>query len=88
MLKYIQAAVQMYHERGFRVKHLVADLELNPVKDDILPIKLETVAKDDHIGDIERNIRHIKEGIHGTVQPLPFKKYLRVMINYLVDDTI
>ena len=60
MLKYIKAATQMYHERGFRVRHLVADLEFEPVKDDILPIRLETVAKDDHVGDIERNTRHIK----------------------------
>ena len=88
MLKYIKAAAQLYHERGFRVRHIDADLEFDPIKDDILPIRLETVAKDDHVGDIERNIRNIKEGIRGTVQSLPFKKFPRVMINYLVNDKI
>ena len=62
----------MYYERGFRVRHLVADSEFDPVKDDILLIKLETVAKDDYVGDIERYIWHIKEDLHGTVQFLPF----------------
>ena len=88
MLKYINAAVHIYHSRGFHVKHLVADLEFDTIKDDVLPIKLETVAKDDHVGDIERSIRHVKEGIRGTVQSLPYTKYPRVMIDYLVEDTI
>lgn len=52
------------------------------------PIKLETVAKDDHVGDIERNIRHLKEGIRGTIQSLPYHKYPRIMIEHIAEDTI
>ena len=58
------------------------------VRDDIRPVTLEIVSKDDHVGDIERSYRDVKEGIRGTVQSLPYRKVPKIMITYLVQDTI
>ena len=87
-LQYINGAVELYHNRGFRVNHIIADSELQCIKDDMRPIHVETVAKDDHVADIERGIRQFKNGVRGTIQSLPYQRYPKIMLHYLITDTL
>ena len=57
MAEDIERVVDVYRCRGFEVVEFIADLEFECVKDKILPVKLTTVAQDEHMGDIERSIR-------------------------------
>ena len=60
------------------------DLEFKCIQEDILPVQLETVGKDDHIGEVERSIQTAKGTAQTTVTGLPFKQWPRQMIIELV----
>ena len=38
-----------------------------------LQVTLNTTSRDEHVGDVERNIRTIKERMQGVTNTLPFK---------------
>ena len=84
MLTEIRRILQMYDHRGFRVTNIHGDCEFECLREDLQPIELPTSAADEHVGDIERSIRTIKEGIRCIVQSLPYKRYTKLMINCLV----
>ena len=54
-----------YHAGGFRVRYALMDGEFEPYQGDLAEqgrgVRLNTTAHDEHVGDIERYIRTIKE---------------------------
>ena len=87
-LSFIKGVIDIYTKRGFVINHLVTDIEFDCIQQQIRPVTLETVAKDDHVGDIKRGICAIKDGIRGTIQSLPYKRYPKITINHQVEDMI
>ena len=51
----------MYEDRGFEIRSLITDIEFECIREDIMPINLETVAVDDRVGYIEVSIRYVKK---------------------------
>ena len=45
---------------------------------------MHIAGKDEHVGDIERLIRLIKERVRAILSTLPFKKVPKVILRYLV----
>ena len=52
----------MYHARGIHANQINTDNEFECIRNDILPINLNVVAAEEHVGDVERSIRTLKEG--------------------------
>ena len=52
----------MYHARGIHVNQINTDNEFECIRNNILPINLNVVAAEEHVGDVERSIRTLKEG--------------------------
>jgi hypothetical protein len=49
------------------------DMEFKQLVDRMEEVNINTTAAREHVGDIERKIREIKERTRGTVSELPFK---------------
>jgi hypothetical protein len=79
------AAVNMYEARGFNVIRLEADQEFKCITEDVLPINLNVADADDHVHEVERSIRTIKERTRCTVQGLPFRRLPKVMMKAAVE---
>ena len=84
----LQGILQMYRTRGFVVSNLHADLQFEPLRNRLLPIHLNVAAQDDHVGDVERSVRTIKERVRSTVHGLPYRWYPVIMVKELVIHAI
>ena len=67
--------LRVYRKRGINVQHLNADNEFECVRDKILPVNLNIVAAGEHVGDIERANRSLKEGTRCEVHHCTYKWY-------------
>ena len=50
------------------------------ITNDVLPIKMNIVTTDEHVGEVERSIRTIKDATRYHVHRLPYKIYPRQMV--------
>ena len=78
----------LYKSRGFEVADLHADNEFAPLQNSIRPVIANIVAADDHVGQVERSIRTIKERVRSTVHGLPFRRYPVLMVRELVSHAV
>jgi hypothetical protein len=76
----IKKVINIYHSRNLLVEQLNTDNEFNVIRDDIRPTLLNMVAANEHVGNIERSIRTVKEGTRCHVQRLPFRRWPKQMI--------
>ena len=67
----LKRVIHLYHVRGIHVNQINTDNEFECIKNDILPTNLNVVAAEEHVGEIERSIRTMKEGTRCNVQRLP-----------------
>ena len=58
------------------------------MKDSFPTIKIKVVATDDHVVDIERCIRDVKEAIRCIVQSLPYLRYPILTLNFFVEEVL
>ena len=84
----IKKAINVYHSRGIHVHNVNTDNEFECIKDDILPVHLNVVAAEEHVGDVERSIRTVKEGTRCDIQRLPYTHYPRAMVRGCVTKRI
>jgi hypothetical protein len=85
VLKAIDRVLATYHGGGFSVRHMLMDGEFEPLRGDLASesrhVTLNTTSNDEHVGDIERYIRTIKERVRSTYNSLPFQRMpLRMII--------
>ncbi len=78
----------MYYRRGLRVTLVRGDLEFGPIEELVKQLPsvpdLDLASKDEHVGDIERNIRYLKEKFRQLRHTLPFKQIPGVIIVWMV----
>ena len=61
------------HARGvFVVRHAMMDMEFEKVKDLVPLVEVNTAAAREHLGLIERKIRHLKEKTRAVTSEFPF----------------
>jgi hypothetical protein len=74
ILNALKKVISIYQRRGLKVQFMLMDGEFEPLRDDIiaLGITLNTAANDEHVGDIERYIRTVKERVRCIYNTLPF----------------
>ena len=88
ILRESTAVTNMYSARGFTVANIHADREFKCIEPDILPINMNITDADDHVPEIERSIRTIKERVRSTIHGLPFKRLPRVLVRGLCEFAV
>ena len=76
ILRAIQSIKKIYSQRGFWVTIMMMDGQFENLLGDLadMQFNLNTVSNDEHVPDIERHIRTMKERTRSMFNMLPFKK--------------
>lgn len=82
----LKQTIRLYRHRGFRIRNLFADSEFEPLRPSF-PY-LETTGADDHVPDIERYIRTVKERARSTWHSMPFEFVPRVIVIHLIHNAV
>jgi hypothetical protein len=90
LLKAIKGAANIYKQRGFKVEWALMDNEFEPLRGDLaeLGIGLNETGRDEHVPQVERFIRTIKERTRAAYNMLPFKKVPAVMVIEMVKASV
>jgi hypothetical protein len=80
----IDRVIQQYSARGFTVTSIITDIEFECIRTSLPNIQLETVPPEEHVGEVERSIRTIKERVRSTVHGLPYTQLPKLMVKQLV----
>ena len=82
----ILAVKKLYSARGFRVHTLNGDYEFEAMRGDLMDggVHLNAAAKDEHVPEIERSIRVVKERARSVYNTLPFSRIPFLMLAELV----
>jgi hypothetical protein len=76
----ITRVLQIYERAGFIVQTSLMDMEFKKLKDLIPQLTINTTAAREHVGEIERRIRVIKERARGTISVLPYEALPKLMV--------
>jgi hypothetical protein len=81
---FLKEVLMMYYRRGLRVEIVRGDLEFKPLEQLLKQLprvpESDLAAKEEHVGDIERNIRYLKEKFRQLRHTLPFVQIPGVII--------
>jgi len=72
--------INLYHNRGLRVTQLNTDNDFTCIEERIRPVRLNVMAAEEHVGEIERSTRTIKEGTRCHVHICPYERHPKIMI--------
>ena len=83
---YINKVVGVYMTRGFRIVEMQMDGQFEPLQGALAEMKitLNACSEAEHVGDIKRLNRTVKERARGVVTHLPYKKLPGRMVIELV----
>jgi hypothetical protein len=85
---FLKEVLLIYYRRGLRVTLVRGDLEFKPLEELVKQIpsvpELDIAAKEEHVGDVERSIRYLKEKFRQLRHTLPFRQIPGVIIVWMV----
>ena len=86
LVDHVKRIQRVYHKRGFRVSTFLMDGQFDVIRGDLaeMNITLNVVARGEHVPEIERHIRTIKERVRCVYATLPFTKIPKRMLVELV----
>jgi hypothetical protein len=86
ILKAVGHVVNIYKTRDFRVTHILADGQLDSLSNEIaaMGIIANITAQDEHVPEIERHIRTLKERVQSIYNTLPFMSVTKRMLAELI----
>ncbi len=76
----LEQVLRIYGSAGFVVQTTMMDMEFDKLKNLLAHVALNTTAAREHVREIERKIRVIKERARGMINTLPYKKLPRLMV--------
>ena len=80
--------LKFYNSRNYVITDVHADHEFQCLREEIRPIDLDVCAPDDHVYEVERSIRTVKERVRCTMHSFPFKRIPRVMVRAVVEKAV
>jgi hypothetical protein len=80
--------IQLYRQRGFRVATLLGDPEFEPLRPTFGDVSFNLCAQDEHVPEIERYIRTVKDRARSGYNSLPFEYIPRLMVIRLVCNAV
>jgi hypothetical protein len=86
IVKAIKGLCHVYSLRGFKISTILGDNEFEPLCGELseLHIQLNVAAVDEHVPEIERYNRTIKEQCRSIYNTLPFTKIPQIMVAHMV----
>ena len=72
--------IRVYSKGGFIVQTGMMDMEFEALRELLPNITLNTTAAREHVGEIERKIRTIKERARGTISTFPYTTLPKLMV--------
>jgi hypothetical protein len=77
--------LKLYNRAGFIIQCACMDNEFEPLKKKLLgKLVVNTTAADEHVGEIERKIQHVKTRARSLKASLPFKKLPNAVIKAMI----
>jgi len=80
LVQTLERVFRIYLTTRFIVQAMMMDMEFEKLRPLMPHVALNTTAAREHVGEMERKIRVIKERARGTFNSLPYKKIPRVMV--------
>jgi Reverse transcriptase (RNA-dependent DNA polymerase)/Zinc knuckle len=80
LIENTMAVINAHRQRGFTVTTIHADGAFECMREAVAPTILNINAADEHVGEVERSIRTIKERVRGALHGLPYKRLPKEMI--------
>ena len=87
-LESIKKIISIYKARNLNITQIDTDMEFKTLENKLLPIKLNVSAADEHVSDVERSIRTIKEGTRTLLHEMPYKYYHKQLVAGCVQSVI
>jgi hypothetical protein len=84
----LQRIIRVYARAGFTIQTILMDNEFEKVRDHILDATMNTPAASEHVGEIERKIRVIKERSRGIICTLPYTRLPQQMLIHLLHHVV
>jgi hypothetical protein len=88
LLRVTRVIKTLYETQGFSVPDIHADKEFTCITLDMLPSRLNIVDADDHVHEVERSIRTIKERIRCTIHGLPFRRLPKILVRAITENSV
>ena len=82
----LQAMVEVYTTRGFKINQIYADYEFEKLRPRFP--KLNTAGTNDHVPEIERYIRTVKDRARSTYRMLPYQYIPRLALIQLIHNCV
>jgi hypothetical protein len=76
----LERVFRIYATAGFVIQTALMDMEFEKLRTMMPHVALNTTAAREHVGEVERKIRVIKERARGTFNTLPYKKLPKLMV--------
>ena len=88
MLECYNKIKKVYNCREISIDEIQADGEFKCITEDVRPSFLHTAPPNDHVPEVERSIRTIKERVRCYLHDLPYQSYPKIMIEGCVYNVI
>ena len=90
LVQCVKNAKALYTKRGFNVATAIMDGELVPMRTALLNmgVSLNTASASEHVPEIERKNRVVKERARACHHSLPFKTIPRIMIKEMIYNCV
>ena len=75
---------KMYSGRGFVLDRILADNKFECIRDEVSPISLNIAAAGEHVSDVERSVRTVKNQVRSMCHGMPYKRLLKELVKGLV----
>ena len=85
MSSFATKSILEYNRRGFQVVDVHADKEFECLRESLDTVSLDICGPDEHVPEVERSIRTMKETMRATVHGLPYRRLPKLMIVELVE---
>ena len=82
----LRPVITLYKHRGFKVSAILADNEFEAIRPDF-PM-LNCAAGNEHVPEVERFIRTIKDRVRSTYRMLPYKRVPCTMLIHLTKNSV
>jgi hypothetical protein len=84
----LDTVIHLYHQWGLVVGTINADGKFEPLQEVLTSVSFNLCAKEEHVPEIERYIRTVKDRMHSGYNSLPFERIPCMMVIHLAANAV
>ena len=88
ILKGFNNVLNTIQPRGITINELRGDQEFQCITDEIRPIKANLASPGEHVPEVERSIRTIKDRTRCSTHDVPFKRFPKILVEACVYNAV